>query len=116
MEYSRAFSVGDGVLYFVTHDGTLHWKKHRGFKDGTAQWDGPRDVGVGWQDFRDIFGADGGVVYAQQPDGILWQYVHQGWQDGGGINTWRERIPVGFNVGSYRQIITMMTETAEAPR
>jgi hypothetical protein len=110
-EYYKVFSIGDGILYFVTHDGTLHWKKHKGFKEGVAQWDGPRDVGIGWQDFRDIFAAANGVIYAQQPDGVLWQYVHKGWQNGGDMSTWREPVPVGFNAGSYRQMITMMTET-----
>lgn len=43
------------VVYAVGADGKLHWYKHRGYADGSFSWSGPKEVGVGWGDFRDLF-------------------------------------------------------------
>ena len=114
-EYHRLFSVNEGVLYAVANDGRLLWFRHKGFKDGTPSWDGPREVGTGWQNFRDVFGTDDGVVYAEQADGTLLRYIHLAWKTGGDVSAWRPPVPVSFGVGGYRQVITLMSQALRPP-
>jgi hypothetical protein len=110
-QFSRLFSVNEGVLYGVRRDGKLLWWRDPGFKDGGGAMEGPREVGSGWQDLRDVFGTDNGVVYAQQTDGKLLRFVHTAWKTGGDVNHWKGPVPVAFNVGGYRQVITLMTSS-----
>jgi hypothetical protein len=119
-EYRFVFSVGFGRLYAVDGDGKLLWFQEIAVDEYTHRLiGGPKTVGFGWQDFRDIFGTgyyrspDGtpqaGFVYALLPDGVLRQYFHGGWETGGDVNTWREPSIAAFNMGSYRQTVTQMS-------
>ena len=88
----RVFSDGAGIIYGVTpkveasfgsgsmstaalesgddaqanftpaSGGELLWYLHRGREEGTFEWDGPRQVGVGWGDLEHLF--SGGVSTA----------------------------------------------------
>jgi hypothetical protein len=42
--------------------GKLLWYKHRGYKNGTKDWDGAKTVGSGWENFEKIFALLPGIV------------------------------------------------------
>lgn len=46
--------MGDGVIYAIAGDGILKWYKHTGYRDGTFTWEGPKNVGNGWQGFSKV--------------------------------------------------------------
>lgn len=48
-------AVDGATMYFVTTDGKLMWRKHRGFRDGSDTWSARREVGSGWNNFQTIF-------------------------------------------------------------
>ena len=65
--------AGAGVLYAVTPDGKLLWHRHSGFRQGAPvqgpdAWEGPKQVGAGWETFTRVFCGTGGVVYAINPN------------------------------------------------
>jgi hypothetical protein len=76
-------SSGNGaIIYAVTTDGTLQWYQHLGYADGSMAWSGPKSVGTGWQNFKQVFSTGDGIIYAIQNDGILQWYQHLGYADG----------------------------------
>jgi hypothetical protein len=91
----RVFSGGNGVIYLIRDDGTLTWYKHRGYLDGSFDWEQPRDVGDGWDVFTNVFSIGGGIIYAIASDGTLWWYKHNGYQTGEA--NWEDRKSVGSN-------------------
>jgi hypothetical protein len=57
--------LGDGVILAVTPDGKMLWYRHKNYYQGTsavgglvekAEWEGPIQIGNGWQGFQKIFG------------------------------------------------------------
>jgi hypothetical protein len=47
-------------IYVIANDGILKWFRHNGFKTGAGldvpgSWEGPKDVGRGWQNFISVF-------------------------------------------------------------
>ena len=96
-------------MYGVAADGQLMWHRHKGFRNGTNVWDGPRPVGTGWQDFRDVFATDGGVIYGQHADGSLMRYVHLGWETG--VFSWIDPVLVALGLGGYKQLIALMSRS-----
>jgi hypothetical protein len=55
------------VIYTVTKDGKLLWHKHRGFRDGTTQWAGNKEVGKRLGQFPTALRADvGNSVRSEQ--------------------------------------------------
>jgi hypothetical protein len=66
----------------VAQDGTLKWYRHQGYLTGATDWDPPKDVGNGWQNFKRIFSPGDGNIYALTADGDLLWYKHDGYQDG----------------------------------
>jgi hypothetical protein len=89
------FSTGNGIIYGVTPEGKLLWYKHNFYKygvgtggqgkDGQAAWEGPKEVGTGWQNFKHVFSAGDGVIYAVTKEGKLLWYRHQGYLTGAKI-------------------------------
>lgn len=83
------FSGGDGVIYTVDADGTLHWYRHLGDTNGSASWaagSGKQVGGPGWNSFARVFSGGGGVLYAVDYSGNLYWYKHLGALDG--ANAW----------------------------
>ena len=72
----------DGVIYAIRPDGALLWYYHDGRNQGSFEWQGPKQVGTGWQSFRQVFAGDGGVIYGLTSDGRLMWYRHLGRRDG----------------------------------
>jgi hypothetical protein len=59
-DVKHVFSKCDGIIYAIGTDGILKWFRHNGFKTGAGldvpgSWEGPKDVGRGWQDFISVF-------------------------------------------------------------
>jgi hypothetical protein len=42
-------------IYAMQNDGKLLWYKHTGQASGAATWEGPKQIGSGWQDFKRVF-------------------------------------------------------------
>jgi hypothetical protein len=106
--FRQVFSGGDGVIYGIKQDGTLQWYRHNGFTTGAGldtpgAWEGPVDVGVGWQGFTHVFaGGSKGVIYGIKADGALQWYRHHGYTSGSGLETpgaWEgpKQVGVGWN-------------------
>lgn len=89
----RVFSGCNGIIYLIRDDGTLSWYKHKGYQDGTFDWEGPSIIGSGWNNFRNVFSIGRGIIYAIDQDGTLWWYKHKGHQNG--TADWEERKKVG---------------------
>ena len=80
--FRAVFGGGDGVIYAIQPDGALQWYYHDGRNQGTFNWQGPKQVGTGWQVVRQVFAGDGGVIYGITSDGKLVWYRHLGRRDG----------------------------------
>jgi hypothetical protein len=91
----RVFSGCNGIIYLIADDGTLYWYKHKGYLDGTPDWEERKEVGNGWNNFHNVFSIGGGIIYAVDQDGTLWWYKHKGYQNG--TPDWEERKKVGNN-------------------
>ena len=55
--FKNVFSSGDGIIYAITEDGKLQWRKYNGYMTGGGYdtWQGPTEVGTGWGDFVQVF-------------------------------------------------------------
>ena len=82
-----------GLIYAVMGNGELRWYRHLGRGDGTGNWEGPKQVGTGWQDVRYAFSGDDGLIYAVMGNGELRWYRHLG--RGDGIGNWEGPKQVG---------------------
>jgi tachylectin len=93
--FKNVFSTGDGVIYAITQEGKLLWFKHNFYKygvsteghgpNGQPAWGGPKEVGTGWQNFRQVFSPGDGIIYAVTKEGRLLWYRHQGYRTGSSI-------------------------------
>lgn len=72
----------DGIIYRVDSRGDLLWYRHHGRRTGSTNWEGPKNVGNGWQGMKLAFGASDGIIYAIDKNGDLLWYRHQGREDG----------------------------------
>jgi hypothetical protein len=90
--FKTVFSTGEGIIYAITQEGKLLWHKHNFFKygvgaegqgsGGQTAWEGPKEVGRGWQNFKHVFSSNEGVIYAVTKEGKLLWYKHQGYLNG----------------------------------
>ena len=67
--------------------------------------DGPKRVGSGWENFREVMPAGLSGVYALKPDGKLMWYQHIGYETG--ERSWKEAREVGSGWGDFKQIVPM---------
>ena len=100
----RVFSGCNGIIYLIGDDGSLRWYKHKGYLDGTFDWEPPLTVGNGWSAFANVFSIGGGIIYAVDPDGTLWWYKHNGYQDGSDDWEDRKRVGIGWNANGFRVV------------
>ena len=87
------------TLYAVQPDGKLLWYQ---VETGARTWQGPKTVGMGWNDLLDIVPAGGNNLYALRPNGTLSWYGHTGWDSGAFV--WKDPVEVGSEWNSYTQI------------
>lgn len=93
--FKTVFSTGEGIIYAITPEGKLLWYKHNFYKYGVGSegqgsggqtaWEGPKEVGRGWQNFQHVFASNEGVIYAITKEGKLLWYKHQGYRNGSSI-------------------------------
>ena len=69
-------------IYGVGGDGTLKWFRHDDARVGTSDMQGPRNVNVGWGNFKQIFPGGEGVIYAITWQGSLMRFQHAGYDTG----------------------------------
>jgi hypothetical protein len=108
-EYTRVFPGGADIIYGIKTDGTLEWRKHRGFASGTALWEPPKNVGRGWDGFVDVFSGGDGVIYVIQADGTLKWYRHLAYRTGEGLETpgaWATSRNVGRGWDGYKKVFS----------
>lgn len=86
-------NVYPAYIYAISSDGTLKWFRHDGAEEGKSDWQGPRDVGTGWDKYKFVFPGGGNTIYAITTDGVLQWYRHNGYQTG--LESWDGPIEVG---------------------
>ena len=74
-------------------DGRLMWYRHLGRHDGSFRWQGPFQVGTGWNSFTAVTAGPDGCIYGILPDGRLLWYRHYGHDQGYPI--WHGALRVG---------------------
>ena len=109
--FARVFSGSDGVIYTITVDGKLIWRRHLGFLygGGADSWQGPKEVGVGWGEFQHVFSTGDGVIYTVAQDGKLLWYKHNGYLNGRGLESpgaWEGPKTVTESFGGFRQVFS----------
>jgi hypothetical protein len=67
-DYAQVFSGGGGIIYAMRPDGKLFWYRHTGYLDGRGvgspgAWEGPKEVGSLWDQFKRIIPGGEGVIY-----------------------------------------------------
>jgi len=85
-----------GVIYGVGQAGQLMWWRHKGREDIASGWEGPKKVGSGWGNFKDVFSGDDGVIYGVQPNGDLMWYRHGGYATGTPGVTGPKKVGTGW--------------------
>ena len=86
-DLKHVFAGGDGVIYAIGRDGTLHWAKHNAVATGAGlespgAWEESRAIAQGWGDAKHVFSPGRGLIYAVAPDGTLEWFRHKGFQSG----------------------------------
>lgn len=85
--FKHVFTGGKNTIYAVTTEGNLLWFRHntaynvRRNRRREVDVIGPRLVGTGWQNFRNVFSAGDGVIYAIDGSGNLLWYKHKQYTD-----------------------------------
>jgi hypothetical protein len=72
-------------------------------------WEGPKDVGTGWQNFQQVFGAGNGVIYAIAGDGKLKWYKHTGYRDGS--FNWEGPKDIGTGWQGFSRVVSLLPLT-----
>lgn len=86
-------------LYAVKRNGDMLWYRQDSI---SSSWQGPRQVGNGWQSFRQVLPAGGNSFYAIAPDGTLQWYRHDGFNDGS--FEWHGPVEVGSGWQNFQRI------------
>jgi outer membrane protein assembly factor BamB len=69
--------------------------------------EGPKAVGRGWGDARQLFSGGGGVIYVMTQEGKLLWYKHNGYTDGRGVGSpgaWEGPKEVGSNWDQFKLV------------
>jgi hypothetical protein len=77
-------------VYAIANNGDLLWYRQ---ETNASKWTGPKGVGNGWQNFKDVIPAGGNSFYALTQDGLLKWYRHDGFNDGS--FAWKGPVDVG---------------------
>ena len=115
-DFKHVFGAGNGIIYAITNEGKLLWCKHNGYRTGAGletagAWEGPKEVGRGWGDFKNVFSAGDGVIYAITQEGKLLWYKHNGYLDGRGLESagaWEAPKEVGRGWEKFDQVFALL--------
>ena len=120
-DFKNVFSPGDGIVYAIRQDGKLLWYKHREARQPDpgyrslgrvrvgGEWEGPKEVGHGWGDFKQVFSGGEGVIYAITQGGELWWYKHNGAATGAGLEVagaWEGYKVVGTGWRNFEKVLS----------
>lgn len=100
-------------MYAVTTDGVLKWYRNLSYLTGVKAWDGPKDVGTGWQNFKTIFSPGDGDIYAVRLTGELIWYKHDGYKDGS--VSWQTPVEIAADWKDFLFVFPRMTGTYTPP-
>jgi hypothetical protein len=106
-QYKQVFSAGSGIIYAITNDGRLLWWNHKGWQTGNSyanDWDGPKQVGSGWQNFTHVFSGGYGVIYAVTNQGAVKWYHHKRFLDG--VADWAGPVDVNTGWTNYTRMFS----------
>ena len=110
--FEQVFSSGGGIIYVITKDGKLRWYKHNGYLTGLgtpAAWEGPKEVGHGWNGFRQVLAAGDGVILVILNDGTLRWYRHNGYLTGEGTpGAWDGPKEVGTGWQGFKKVLALL--------
>jgi hypothetical protein len=118
------FSAGSGIIYAITRDGKLRWYRHNGYLTGTGletpgAWEGPKEVGRGWNGFRQIVPAGAGVILVIENDGKLRWYRHNGYLSGAGLEApgaWEGPKEVGTSWHGFKKVVALIPASSSPVR
>jgi hypothetical protein len=129
VEASGATGFGEVVptptfIYATGADGILKWYRHNGSRNGAGldvpgAWQGAKDVGTGWQNFKQVFPGGGDIIYAIANDGTLKWYEHKGFNSGDGLNVpgaWEGPKDVGTGWQNFMSVFSLIPSTPVPPK
>lgn len=99
-----ARNVYPAYIYAISSDGTLKWFRHDGADEGKPDWQGPRDIGTGWNKYKFVFPGGANVIYAITQEGVLQWYRHTGYQTG--VDSWDGPNDVGRGWENFTQVFS----------
>ncbi|HEY9772606.1 MAG TPA: tachylectin-related carbohydrate-binding protein [Planktothrix sp.] len=71
------------------------------FANWTKSWQGPIDIGTGWNNFTRLWCAGNGHIYGILPTGEVRAYDHKGWENGAPQWGDAQSIGQGWNVDAF---------------
>lgn len=74
--------AGHGIIYAVNDSGELLWYHHKGYRDGSVDWEGPVRIATGWGGYVKLVACDGGILIAVKADGTADYYRHDDYLTG----------------------------------
>jgi hypothetical protein len=106
-DLKQVFSMGEGIIYTISYDGKLNWYRHNGYMSGAGldtpgSWTGPKQVGTGWGELKQVFSTGDGIIYGITPEGKLMWRRHRGFRDG--TFAWEGPAQVGTGWGNLFQV------------
>jgi hypothetical protein len=120
VEARLPIGIGAGMGGHPASGGDLMWCRHDGRDDGSFAWQGPKKVGTGWGELKQVFSGGDGIIYGVDPvvkasvqvtggtihpsGGNLWWYRHVGRDDGS--FTWEGPKKVGTGWGEFTQVFS----------
>jgi len=113
-KYKFVFPGGGNIIYAITQDGILQWYRHKGFETGLGSevpgsWEGPNDVGRGWDNLKQVFSGGDGIIYVVNRDDKLLWFRHNAILSGAGLETpgaWDGPKEVGRGWGNLRAVFS----------
>jgi hypothetical protein len=106
-------------IYGISQDGSLKWFRHNGSPRGQKfdvpnAWEGPKTVGTGWQEPKQVFPGGGDIIYTIFNDGTLKWYKHNGYKTGEGLNVagaWEGPKTVGTGWQAFNSVFALLPST-----
>jgi hypothetical protein len=102
--YLDVVPAGGNSFFMRQPDGVLRWAQHTGFNTGGRIWNGPKNVGSGWQ-FKKIIPGGEGIVYALRDDGTLIWYRNLDYTQG--PRAWYPERVVGWGWAGFKDVFAM---------
>ncbi len=109
-QYQQIFAGGGGIIYAMRPNGKLYWFRHHAYQTGGSMespgaWEGPKEVGSEWTQFKRIFPGGDGIVYVVAQDNRLKWLRHIEYYNG--AKAWEGPKDVGGpGWGTYKQIFS----------